>query len=308
MNIILSPIHQLNESLNNNTFYMKRDDLLPFSFGGNKYKKALLYFDYFKENNINAVITVGSDASNHCRIIANMAKQKNLECHIIFTKHSDFEPFNTKIIKDLGAQIHYVAIEDLDAYKDKLLHKLDNENKNPYFLPSGGHGNLGTKAYHLTYDEIIEQCKAMNLELDYIFFASGTGTTEAGLRIGNLLNNTKIDIHSISVIRSYDEGVKIIQETMNEYLKYINEWDLKIYQSFSFHDDYLKGGYTKYDESIIKTIQDTVVKEGIMLDPVYTAKAFYGMKQIVKRQNIQNKNILFIHTGGAPIYFDYLNK
>lgn len=307
MKSIVSPIHALNESLNNNNFYIKRDDLLPFSFGGNKYKKAILYFDYFKENNIKSVITVGSDASNHCRIIANMAKQRNIECHIIFTKQSNKKPFNTKIIKNLEAIIHYVNPEDLTAYKNTLINQLEKKHKNPYYLPSGGHGVLGTKAYHLTYNEIMKQFKTMNIELDYIFFASGTGTTEAGLRVGNLLNNNIVTIHSISVVRLKEEGINIIRETMNDYLKYIKKSTVKIGKNIDFHDNYLKGGYTKYDDTIKKTIADVVALEGIMLDPVYTAKAYYGMKEIVKLHNINNKNILFIHTGGAPIYFDFLN-
>ena len=72
----VTPIQMLNEQLNNNKFFIKRDDLLPISFGGNKVRKAILFFEELEEKCCDCVVTYGSSSSNHCRIIANIAAQK----------------------------------------------------------------------------------------------------------------------------------------------------------------------------------------------------------------------------------------
>ena len=64
------------------------------------------------------------------------------------------------------------------------------------------------------------------------------------------------------------------------------------------------GGYGQFNEEIIKTIKELLLNEGIPFDPTYTGKAFWGMKQYFKDRKINSKNILFIHTGGTPLFFD----
>ena len=73
-------------------------------------------------------------------------------------------------------------------------------------------------------------------------------------------------------------------------------------------DGYRKGGYGKYDDDIERCIREEYCRDGIPLDPIYTAKAFWGMKQYLKDQGITGKKILFLHTGGAPLFYDYLQR
>ena len=65
------------------------------------------------------------------------------------------------------------------------------------------------------------------------------------------------------------------------------------------------GGYGRSNPKIIQLIEEVYRKTGVRLDPVYTGKAFYGMKIYIKEKGIKNANILFIHTGGLANYFDY---
>ncbi len=73
-----------------------------------------------------------------------------------------------------------------------------------------------------------------------------------------------------------------------------------------FIDDYTGDGYGRQNEDINNTIREMLVKYGIPMDSTYTGKAFTGMKKYIETNDIKEKNILFIHTGGTPLFFDYL--
>ena len=73
-------------------------------------------------------------------------------------------------------------------------------------------------------------------------------------------------------------------------------------------DDYRQGGYGRYDERIESCIHEQYRRNGIPLDPVYTAKAFWGMQEYLKETGIKKNKILFLHTGGGPLFYDFLKK
>ena len=175
-----TPIHPLGR-LQNNDFFIKREDLIPFSFGGNKARKARLFFDEILAGDYNCVVTYGSSSSNHCRIVANLASAHNMECYIISPMEASEDTFNSYMMRLFEAKIEIVPTEKVSTSITNLLSSLQEKGKKPYFIAGGGHGNLGTQAYVECYREIEEFEQENHLFFDYIFHASGTGTTQAGL-------------------------------------------------------------------------------------------------------------------------------
>lgn len=297
----MTQIEKLNENFNNNKFYIKREDLLPFSFGGNKARKAQKFKEDIIKNKNDVVITYGSCSSNHCRIIANMASELGIKCYIISPNENYYETNNSKIIQKLGAEIIKVSLDEVKRKISELVNEISKTN-NPYFIQGGGHGDLGTLAYVEAYEEIKEYEKKENITFDYIFFASGTGTTHAGLECGKINNNDfNKKIIGISVARNKEYGREIINNSINSFFKTEGiDYDI------TFLDEYVCGGYGKYNDDILNYIRKVMLKDGIMLNTVYTGKAYYGMIEYLKNKEIKNKNILFINTGGTPIFFDDL--
>lgn len=289
-----------------NQIYIKRDDLLPFSFGGNKARKAVYFFQDIQEKGCNAVATYGSSSSNHCRIIANFAARYNMPCYIISPEEDYHETANSKMVENFGAHIVKAPITEIKQTIDKLMDELSKTCK-PYFIQGGGHGNLGTQAYVEVYNEITGFEKEQNLKFDYIFHATGTGTTQAGLVCGAALNGEKDrNIIGISIARFCPRGKEVVEESVKDYLNsisYNGEMPKVV-----FDDSYICGGYGKYNAEITETIKEIMTKEGIPLNITYTGKAFWGMKEYLAKHNIKNKKILFIHTGGTPLYFDDLGE
>lgn len=299
-----TPIIKLNDK-DTNRLYIKREDMIPYSFGGNKARKGLLFFDEIDKGDYDCVVTYGSSHSNHCRVIANMAAQRNMPCFIIGPEEVSDITYNSVMMDMLGAHITTVPVETVSKTIDDKINELKEQGKKPYFIAGGGHGNIGTQAYVDCYNEIKEYERTNDVFFDYIFFASGTGTTHAGLVCGQILNEDERKIIGISIARKNPRGRDVVIESIKEYL---GRNDAKIDEKTVFIDDYTGDGYGKDNEEINQVIEDIFTDYGIPLDSTYTAKAFLGMKKYIDKHDIKDKNILFIHTGGTPLFFDDILK
>ena len=292
--------------------YVKREDLIPYSFGGNKARKALLFFDEIDAGDYDCVVTYGSSHSNHCRVIANMAADRNMPCILIGPSEVSDETFNSKLMQVLKAEQITVPVEKVSETIEKKLSELREQGKKPFFIAGGGHGNIGTQAYVNCYEEIKQYEKDNDIRFDLIFFASGTGTTQAGLVCGKLLRGDNTEIIGISIARRNPRGRDVVLDSIREYLDAYAKDDSQviseeqIQDSTIFLDDYIADGYGKENSEIKEMINESLIRYGMPLDATYTGKAFLGMKKYIREHCLENKNILFIHTGGTPLFFDEL--
>ena len=279
--LVETPIQKLNEKLNNNTYYIKRDDLLPIAFGGNKARKAALFFDDLKGRGADCVVTYGSSSSNHCRIVANIASGMGIPCYVISPNVVIRPTVNAQLIELAGAQIVRFLISEVRSTIEFTFQRLQSQGYKPYFIQGGGHGNLGTRAYVDCYDEIVSQEREMGLHFDYIFLASGTGTTQAGLICGRATHNDDKNIIGISIARKNPHGRQVVAESVREYMQYING-DVGNQDAVIFVDDYIVDGYGSRNKQILEVISRVLRREGMPLDATYTGKAFWGMLEYVK--------------------------
>ena len=96
-----------------NNIYIKRDDLFPFSFGGNKARKAVNFFKEIDNGDFDTVVTYGSSSSNHCRVISNMATVRNIPCYIISPEEASEPTYNSKMMQLFGAEITTVPVDEV---------------------------------------------------------------------------------------------------------------------------------------------------------------------------------------------------
>lgn len=284
----------------NNDLYIKREDFIPFSFGGNKARKAKLFFEEIDRNRNDCVVTYGSSSSNHCRIVSNLAAVRGIRCIIVSPEEVSENTFNSKLMQLFGAEIVTVPVSQVHDTIEGVLESLKADNYNPYFIQGGGHGNIGTRAYVECYEEIKRYEQENDIYFDYIFHASGTGTTQAGMICGQLINKDDRKIIGISIARKNPRGRQVVLDSVYDFMGNVEG----IEDATVFVDTYIGEGYAKGDT--YSTVSDVLKKYGIPLDNIYTGKAFYGMREYIKENKISGKNILFIHTGGTPLFFDCL--
>ncbi len=300
-----TPIDYFGE-MSSNQLFIKRDDLTEVAFGGNKARKLKFFLRDALSQKADCIVTYGSIQSNHCRITSAAATMNGLDVYLVQPESDNNEGFNGNQFLNsfFEPKVISTPLNAVANTIEQTLQGLKLSGKNPYFIQGGGHGDLGTHAYKLAYEEIMKQEQELKLEFDYIFHASGTGTTQAGLVAGKHINKKSTDIIGISIARNIDRGSEVIKDSL---LSYFESNNLSVPRNLDVHfiDEYIGNGYADVYPEIMQTIKEVARTSAIFLDPIYTGKAFYGMKQYIDKNQLNDKKILFIHTGGTPILFNY---
>ena len=128
-----SPVIHLNDK-DLPGLYVKREDMIPYSFGGNKARKALLFFEDMDAGDYDCVVTYGSSHSNHCRVVANMAAARNIPCYLIGPSEVSDETYNSRIMRLLNAEQTTVPVEKVSETIDRKLAELKEHGKKLYFI------------------------------------------------------------------------------------------------------------------------------------------------------------------------------
>lgn len=161
--------------------------------------------------------TYGTATSNHIRVVANLAAAAGIPCVLIMPAGNRRDSFNYKMAELLGANIFSVPAFEVGGAIEQKLGELRTEGYKPYFIPGGGHGNTGTQAYVDAYGEIAGYEKENGCYFDYIFLASGTGATQAGLVCGQIQRRDKRKIIGISIARKNPRGGQVVRDSVKQY-------------------------------------------------------------------------------------------
>jgi len=310
-----SPVFKLeNIDTYGNEIYIKREDLLPKYFGGNKARIALAFVNDAVKKGCDTVLAYGSASSNMCRVITMLCKEKNLHCAVLSSVEDGEEythTINSQITEATGFPFYTCQKSEVAKSLEKIISDLSAEGKKVYYIYDKENIPTGVSAYCNVFNEISQE----SIGFDYIFHASGTGLTQAGLICGRTLapenspcKNT--DIIGISVSRDEEKETAILNEYISAFLTASGHCDKVADAASSIHftDRYTLGGYGKYDTALLAKLAALMYTEGIGLDPIYSGKAFFGMIDYLKDNNIKGKKILFINTGSAPLFFDKLSE
>ena len=309
-----SPIYFLKQHKNAG-IYIKRDDKIPFSFGGNKVRIAAELIADMKKRGFDSVISYGSPGSNMNRAVAHMAMQHGIPCTVIIKKDADEEakiPLNERFVISSGAKVMYCSGQNVRETVEEAIALEKDAGRRPYYIygNSLGQGNRTAlmMASFKEYGEIMRWTRENAVLFDHIFLAAGTGATISGLTAGERTEITVNGyspqmcpaIHGISVARTAQREREVILDNLYSFNPAVMSPET---DGFDICDSYLCGGYGLYDDNIIECIGRMLFEYALPLDPTYTGKAFYGMEKEIEKNNYSG-NCLFIHTGGYPLFLD----
>lgn len=292
--------------------YVKRDDMTEFISSGNKIRKLEFLLADALRKNCDVVFTCGGIQSNHARATAHMAVKLGLK-PVLFLRENPPDLLDNKmqsvfktdeamhsngnflLCKLLGAEIVIVNSKDYarieEVYEEYKKH-YEKKSHRVYTIPVGGSNSLGAMGYLFAASEMASQID-LN-EVDAVYCAVGSGGTYAGLLSGFRYMGYKTKVIGINVTKTSREE---FTNTVFEIIKGMKQYGIDTCvdrEEIKIIDDFSGPAYAIPSESDIKCIKYVACKEGIILDPVYTAKAFRGMLEISK----ENQTVLFIHTGG----------
>jgi len=285
--------------------WMKRDELTEFVGGGNKIRKLEYLLYQARQKGADTVVTCGGIQSNHCRATAFAARKLGMR-PVLFLRGSKPDKFqgNLFIDKLLDCEIHWISTAEY-ADRDSIMENYKKETQNPenvYIIPEGGSNARGSLGYVRCVQEMAEQ---INLDsLDAIFCAVGSGGTYAGLLTGLKLckSNTKLIGINVTLTDSHEFSAKV-KKICDQYYEMSLLDETINSDEITIVDGYCGEAYAVPTKAGMAYIKDFLLKTGILLDPVYTSKAFDGMMKESEKRNL--KKGLFLHTGGGFGNFAY---
>jgi len=287
--------------------YMKREDLTGPGCGGNKVRKLEYLLAEAQHAGADTVITCGGVRSNHCRATAMLAAKLGLDCVLVQNQPSTpyaAKPASLAIEEWVGARI--VPVYDR-AQRETMMEQMAAETRaagrHPYIIPLGASTPLGAMGAAGAVAELAAQMDAIELRsFDAIYFSSSSGGTHAGLSAGAQLF-LRPDTKLIGV--SPDDPKDSIQSTVSRIIDGMGErLGVAFENAVSIVDEFIGGGYGIESEAGREALSLVARTEGILLDPVYTAKAMAALIAAVRAGTYTSKQtVLFWHTGGQMALF-----
>lgn len=312
-------LENMSEKLGVN-LYIKRDDFTGMSlFGGNKVRKLEYLIGEAVEQGCDYVFTYGATQSNHAMQTVTACRRYGLHpvIYLVAIVKPDEEDIRSNLLLDriMDAEIHIVEMMEGETEEKaeersfimakEHIARLENEGHKCYNVPMGGASPAGSLGFVEGFVELEEQLEQMNLKMDYIFHATGTGGTMAGMAAGKKLLGSPAKIISVNVSAKDSGYPRRCAELANESLKLIGTENL-VSEEEDIHTDlnYYLPGYEIPNEGATQAIRMLAREEGLFLDPVYTGKAFAGLIDYIRTGKVEKgSNVMFWHTGGATALF-----
>jgi D-cysteine desulfhydrase family pyridoxal phosphate-dependent enzyme len=299
--------------------FIKRDDYIGPGLGGNKTRKLEYLLaeaqQQAPQRGMIKVVTFGGLQSNHARITTAAARKLGLEPHLFY-----FEPRPKQLTGNLllnqlmDAHMHFIPLGTggngsmtLEA-TNRLVHLLAwLRLGRHYFIPVGGYSWRGCLGYVRAAIEIDSQARALGIENAHLVLAAGTGGTLAGLLAGLTLINSSLNLLGIDVGKLWKGFAASLTRLTGDICEHLGT--KRVFEPREI--PLLEGVYSvpKYgvpSPGCWDAIRRLARAEGILLDPVYTGKAFAGLLDLAEKGQLgSNEPIIFLHTGGLPALFAF---
>ena len=290
--------------------FVKRDDLTGLAFGGNKVRHLEFRLADIQAKGADTLIVANVAQSNHARLHTALAARFGLTNVILkLPSHKD-DPCNGNLLLDhiLGARIVEASSADPEVVERELaalVARLEGEGRRVYNVPHDRFSKVaGTCAYLLAAVELLEQLEAAGARADHIFMAAGTST--AGLALAGKLLGEPYRVHPVSVGPSREEVERQVCGYANAVAEHFG-FDVRLTpDDITVHGEYVGERYGLPTEAGLEAMRLAGRCEGLILDPVYTAKSLSALVDQVRRGAVgPEETAVFVHSGGLPIVFAY---
>ena len=276
---------------------IKRDDAIPFGFGGNKVRKLQIVAAQALAAGADTLVTTGGVQSNHARATAAVAAKLGLGCVLIANGSPPERPTaNALLDRLLGAEIVYVGSrEERAPAMERAAVDLRARGKRPFVIPLGASTAYGAAAYARAIGELLTQIPPP----DAIVVSTSSGGTQAGIIAGCVLHGLGTRVIGVSA----DDPASAIDGTIRGILAGLASLidlpsETLTGASVEVDDGFVGGGYGIATPHSREAIELCASREAIFLDPTYTAKAMAGLIARLRRGEWSSGTILFWHTGG----------
>ena len=309
----LQLLERLSERLGGPRIWVKRDDLTGSTLSGNKVRKLEFTLAHAINQQHDVLITCGGLQSNHCRATAFAGAQLGIPVHLIL--RGDLEKLDGNVLLDhlAGAKITTYPTKQYQTNLTNILNATANDYQargyKPYIIPTGASDAMGVWGYFSACQELKQDFREHKIQPELIVVATGSGGTQAGLTLGSEFFKLRVNVLGMAVC---DDRAYFQQKVEEDITGFRDQFESLFVESFpseysiNTNDQYIGEGYGVACDSLLETIALLAREEGILLDPVYSGKAFHGLIQEIKQGNLSGmSDVVFIHTGGSFGLFPY---
>ena len=304
----------LGRELNGVRLFVKRDDVGPVGLGGNKLRKLEFLLGQALAERADTVITVGALQSNHARLTAAAAARMGLACELFLTRSvaredADYTGNGNRLLQDLfGARVHLLPGEaDSLAAAEARADMLRGEGRRVYVFPSGGSSPLGCLGYVACATEILEQSSNLGLSFARIVVPNGSSGTHAGLVAGLAVAGRDPHLAASYTVLAPEAEARAATLTKARDTLALLGGGVTLADDAILVDGAHRGpSYGIPTEEMREAVRLMARTEGLLLDPVYSGKAFAGLLHDVRTGAYERgATVLFVMTGGVPGLFAY---
>jgi D-cysteine desulfhydrase family pyridoxal phosphate-dependent enzyme len=305
----IESLTRLSKHLGGPDLHIKRDDQTGLATGGNKTRKLEFLVAEAVAQGKDHLITTGGPQSNHCRQTAAAAARAGLGCTVVLRGEAPEQVTGNYLLDELlGAHVAWTDGRDSSEVIEEVSAQLVAMGRKPYVIPLGGSNVVGATGYVLAMKELAEQLTADKLNIDFIVFASSSGGTQAGIVLGGQVYGFSGNILGISIDHPADELRTQVGALATATATHLGLEPLPLMEHVAVNDDYLGEGYAVVGDTEREAIRLLGQLEGVLLDPVYTARAMGGLIDLIRWGAFtRGQSVLFWHTGGTAALSAFAN-
>jgi 1-aminocyclopropane-1-carboxylate deaminase/D-cysteine desulfhydrase-like pyridoxal-dependent ACC family enzyme len=282
--------------------WVKREDLLPLAFGGNKLRNLEFLVGAALDEGADTIITSGRRWSNHARLTAAAGALAGLRVHLVLSGPPVDPPGpGIQVARAFGATVHQLATAERaerDATVEQVAAEVAAAGGRPYVIGVGGSGGVGVAGQVLAAQELVGQADTFGLGIDRVVLPTATGGTQAGLLVGL---PESIAVTGIVAARSAAELRPAIAGMVEAAGGSVDPATIDLDERF------IGDGYGRRTAAADEAAALLARTEAILVDPIYTAKALAGLVAGVRSGAWDGQRIVFWHAGGLPGLFEPLD-
>lgn len=301
------------EALGGPQIWIKRDDQLGLSPGGNKTRKLEFLVADALQQGCDTLVTCGAPQSNHCRITLSAALREGLRCRFVieervpgsFDEHASGNHFLFRLmgVEDLTV---VPAGTDMAGAMQRVADDVAALGRKAYVIPGGGSNALGGLGYVACVQELQQQMFEQQLSFDRVVVGSGSSGTHGGMLAGVLANHVALPLFGVGVSRDPEQQAPLVLREAQAVLDLLETGMTVPAAAVRCIGGYWQPKYSVPNDAMVEAVQLMARTEGVLLDPVYTGKIVAGLIGMVRDGSIDaDERVLFVHTGGMPSLFAY---
>lgn len=280
--------------------WVKRDDLTGLGLGGNKARKLEFLAGAALAAGADMLVTGGGPGSNHTQLTAAAAARLGLASMLVLYGHPPVrEPANLRLARRLGAEARFTGSDDrssVDGELETIRTELMSRGRKPFLIARGGASPVGCLGYVGAAFELGGQTRTSGLSSATLLLATGSCGTQAGLWLGGVLVGLDAEVVGVTVSRPKDECLERIVKLAAECAALLGAEPPE--GTPIVLDGYLGPGYGKPSREGEAAARLAARTEGLLLDPVFTAKAMAAL-MAGAREGRFRRPVVFLHTGGT---------